>query len=61
MGAARRGTAPKKRHGRGWCKQRDPRTATWARRKASSATYCRGSGVGTADAAPARPQAPAHS
>jgi hypothetical protein len=54
MGASRRGTASKKRHGRGWCKHRDRGTATWSRRKASSLTYCRGPGVGTADAAPAR-------
>ena len=61
MGAALRGTASKKRHGRGWRRQRDRGSATWSGRKATSTRYCRGPGVGTAETTPMRPRPPAPS
>jgi hypothetical protein len=57
MGVSLRGTATKKRHGRGWRKARDRGNARWAERKAASATYCRGASAEAPTPVAARPAA----
>ena len=52
MGVTLRGTAAKKRHGRGWRRRRDRGGTPWARRKALSAAYCGGSVGGPPAARP---------
>ena len=57
MGAAQRGTASKKRHGRGWRRARDRGAAGWRQRKATSTTYCRGALTGGVEGARRGPPA----
>ncbi len=54
MGATLRGTATKKRYGRGWRRARERGATSWAERKARSQTYCRQGGGAVVAAAPDR-------